>query len=109
MIKPSKVIFADKKLEEAYFKLKEGDSLKKAIDKAIGKIKQNAFFGEPIAKRLIPKEYLKKYKRDNLWWIPLSRDARLVYSITTPNEIEILSIIIDFFDNHKDYERKFKY
>ena len=42
MIKPSKVIFADKKLEEAYFKLKEGDSLKKAIDKVIGKIKQNA-------------------------------------------------------------------
>lgn len=109
MIKPSKVIFADKRLEEAYFKLEEGDSLKKAIDKVIGKIKQNAFSGEPIAKRLIPKEYLKKYKIDNLWWIPLSKDARLVYSITTPNEIEILSIIIEFFDNHKDYERKFKY
>ena len=109
MIKPSKVIFADKKLEEVYFSLKEGDSLKKAIKKTIEKIKQNAFSGEPIAKRLIPKEYLKKYKIDNLWWIPLSRDARLVYSITTPNEIEILSIIIEFFDNHKDYERKFKY
>ena len=109
MIKPSKVIFADKKLEEIYFKLKQEDPLKKAIKKAIEKIKRNAFAGEPIAKRLIPREYIRKYKIDNLWWLPLSREARLVYSITTPNEVEILSIIIDFFDDHKDYERRFKY
>lgn len=109
MIKPSKVIFANKKLEDAYFLLKEEEPLKKAIKKAIEKIKQNAFSGEPIAKKIIPKDYIKKYKIDNLWWLPLSKDARLVYSITTPNEVEILSIIIEFFDDHKDYERRFKY
>ncbi len=109
MIKPSKVIFADKKLEEVYFKMDDNDPLKKAIMKAIEKIKQNAFSGEPIAKRLIPKSYLIKYKIDNLWWLPLSKEARLVYSITTPNEVEILSVIIEFFDNHKDYERRFNY
>lgn len=109
MIKPSKVIFADKRLEDAYFGLKEDEPLKKAIKRAIEKIKQNAFSGEPIAKSLIPKPYVQKYRIDNLWWLPLSRKARLVYSITTPNEVEILSIIIEFFDDHKDYERRFGY
>ena len=109
MIKPSKVVFADKRLEEIYVGLKEEDPLKKAIKKAIEKIKRNAFSGEPIAKRLIPKDYIRKYNIDNLWWLALSKEARLIYSIATPNEVEILSIIIEFFDNHKDYERKFKY
>ena len=109
MIKPSKVIFVDKKLEEIYFNLNDADPLKKAIKKAIEKIKQNAFSGESIPKRIIPKEYFKKYKIDNLWLMDLSKSARLIYSITTPNEVEILSIIIDFFEDHKKYERKFKY
>jgi len=109
MIKPSKVIFVDKKLEKIYFNLNAIDPLKKAIKKAIEKIKQNAFSGESIPKRIIPKEYFKKYKIDNLWLMDLSKSARLIYSITTPNEVEILSIIIDFFEDHKKYERKFKY
>lgn len=109
MIKPSKVIFADKKLEEIYFNLNDADPLKKAIKKAIEKIKQNAFSGESIPKRIIPKEYIKKFEIDNLWLIDLSKSARLIYSITTPNEVEILSIIIDFFEDHKKYERAFKY
>lgn len=108
-IKPKKVIFADKKQESAYLELDKGDQLRKAIDKSIKNIKSNAFYGEPISKRLIPKDYLRKYKVNNLWWISLTKEARLVYSITTPNKVEILAIIVDVFDNHKDYERKFRY
>ena len=44
----------------------------------------------------------------NLWWYPLSDAWRLVYSIVTPSNIEILAVIIDYY-NHKDYERKFGY
>ena len=109
MIKPSVVKFADKIQEEAYFRLSKDSPLKKAIDKAINNIKSNAFYGEPIPKKLIPKEYFKKYWITNLWWIGLTREARLVYSITTPNQIEILSLIIEIFEKHKDYERRFKY
>ena len=108
-IKPKKVIFADKKQEAAYLELDKDDQLRKAIDKSIKNIKSNAFYGEPISKRLIPKDYIRKYKINNLWWIGLTKEARLVYSITTPNKVEILAIIIDVFDNHKDYERKFRY
>lgn len=108
-IKPARVIFADKKHEEIYFNLNKSDRLKKAIAKAIKNIKSNAFYGEPISKKLIPKGYISKYKITNLWWIALTKEARLVYSITTPNEVEILAVIIDVFPNHKKYDRKFRY
>lgn len=109
MIKPSRIIFADKSQEESYLKLSKNSPLKKAIDKTIKNIKMNAFYGEPISKKLIPKEYIKKYEITNLWWVALTKEARLIYSITTPNQVEILSLIIEIFDNHKNYEKRFKY
>ena len=108
-IKPSIVIFAEKKEEIAYQNLDEDDQLKKAIDKAIKGIKEDAFYGECISKKLIPKSYIQKYEITNLQWVGLTKEARLVYSITTPNKVEILSIIIEIFDNHKGYEKRFKY
>ena len=109
MIKPSIVRFADKSQEEAYLKLAKDSPLKKAIDKAIKNIKENAFYGEQISKKLIPKDYIKKHGITYLLWIALTKEARLVYSITTPNQVDILSLIIEVFDNHKGYERRFRY
>jgi hypothetical protein len=43
-----------------------------------------------------------------LWWYPLSDAWRLVYSVVTPTNVEVLAVIIDYY-NHKDYERKFGY
>lgn len=109
MIKPSKVIFADRKQENAYLQMDSNDQLKKAIDKAVQDIKKNAFTGEPISKTLIPKDYIRKYGINNIWIIDLTKGARLVYSVTTPTEVEILSIVIEYFHSHKEYERRFKY
>jgi hypothetical protein len=106
--KPAKgVIFADDKVERAFNSLPENDWLKKAINKAIFDLKENAFCGEQIKKELIPKEYVKKYNINNLLWYPLPNAWRLVYSITG-NAVEILAIIIEYF-NHKNYERRFGY
>ena len=55
-----KVVFENKKLKEAYEKLPEADPLKKKIDAVIEKITEKPAFGQPIAKRLIPKEYKKR-------------------------------------------------
>ncbi|MBR9701462.1 hypothetical protein GOV13_00905 [Candidatus Pacearchaeota archaeon] len=101
------VIFADDKLEEAFNSLAEDDWLKKAIGRAIETLKQNVFSGDKISKRLIPKEYIQKYQIDNLFWYQLPKGWRLVYSVAA-NEIELLGIIIEYFD-HKNYERRFKY
>ncbi len=108
LIKPANsIVFADDKLEETFNSLKDDDWLKKAIQKTINNLKENAFCGERIKKELIPKEYVKKYNIDNLFWYALPQGWRLVYSIISDN-VKILAVIIDYSD-HKNYERKFKY
>lgn len=81
--------------------------IKKGIQKAIRDLKENAFCGERIEKRLIPEFYVKKYGIDNLWRYPLPDGWRLVYTIAT-NLSETLVIIIEYFD-HKNYSRRFGY
>ena len=102
------VVFADDKIEKAYNSLEENDWLKKAVKKAIDNLKENIFSGERIPQKQIPKEYKIKYGIDNLWWYPLPNAWRLIYSVVTPSKVEILAVILEYFD-HKNYERRFKY
>ncbi len=102
------IIFADSKTEKAFNSLSEDSPLKKSLRKAISDLKENVFCGEKISHKLIPKEYIKKYKIDNLFWYKLSKEWRLVYSVAG-NNIEVLAIIIEYFSSHKEYERRFRY
>lgn len=104
----NKIVFGDNRTEKAFNSLGENTPLKKSILNAIDKIKEDVFCGENIPKKQIPKEYIQKYGIDNLWWYQLPNAWRLVYSIIGTNTIEILALIIDYY-NHKNYERKFKY
>ena len=104
----SKVIFADKELKEAFERLKESDKrLYKEIENALNAIRQNAFFGRNVKKKLIPKELIQKYGIDNIWIYNLRKDWRLLYTLTN-NGVEILAIVLDWM-NHKDYEKLFKF
>jgi|SRR3989338_5307524 len=108
LIKPaSEVKFIEQYLEDNFVSFPEKNPIKKGIQRAINRLKENVFCGERIEKRLIPKEYILKYDIDNLWWYPLPDGWRLVYSIAT-NESEILAIIIEYFD-HKNYAKRFGY
>jgi len=108
IVRNCKVSFANEKVEKEFLSLGDNDPIKKHIENAIKEIEKNAFCSTPIPKKLIPKEYIKKYIINNLWKYDLPDGWRLLYSITTPNKIEIISIIIEIF-NHKDYERRFHY
>lgn len=108
ILRPSKVVFAEDKEEKEYSQLDENSDLKKNIKRAIADIQKNAFCGIQIPRKLFPKEYLKKYNIKNLWKYDLPDGWRIIYTITTPSKIEILSIILEFFD-HKGYERRFNY
>ncbi|MBU0470096.1 MAG: hypothetical protein KKA62_04340 [Nanoarchaeota archaeon] len=108
MIKPSKVVFISDELEKDFNSLKDDDPIKKAMIRAIHDLRENAFFGIQIPKRLIPKEYIKKYEINNLWKYDLPRGWRLLYTIAPNNEVELISAILEWFD-HKNYERRFKY
>lgn len=107
-MKPSKIKFISEKLEENFKTLDESDPIKKAIKRAIIDLQRDAFFGIQIPKRLFPEEYVIKYKINNLWKYDLPNGWRLLYTITSENQVEIVSAILEWF-NHKEYERKFHY
>jgi len=104
--KQCEVQFANEKVKEAFDKLTDLD-LKKLIERAFCDIKENPFCGIQIPKRLIPKEYIKKFGIENVWKYNLPNAWRLIYSIKG-GEIVIITIILEWID-HKEYERRFKY
>ncbi|QQG39081.1 MAG: hypothetical protein HYS32_01320 [Candidatus Woesearchaeota archaeon] len=108
MIKPSKVVFISDELEKDFNKLKEEDPIKRGIIRAIKDLKENAFCGIQIPKRLFPKEYIQKYGINNLWKYDLPNGWRLLYTITPENEVELISAILEWF-NHKEYAKRMRY
>jgi len=105
---PSKIQFADEKVKKAFKQLKSIDNkFYNHLVRAFKDIEENTFCGIQIPKKLIPKQYLKKYNIHNLWKYNLPDAWRLLYSIEA-NEIRVISIVLEWMD-HKSYERKFKY
>ncbi len=108
---PSTIRFANKDLKKAFYKLehkgKHERELFKFINQALDNIEDNAFCGIQIPKKLIPKEYIKKYEAKNLWKYDLPKGWRIIYSIVK-EEILVISLVLEWFD-HKNYERRFKY
>jgi Txe/YoeB family toxin of Txe-Axe toxin-antitoxin module len=108
----SLIVFGNEKIKNELEKLKNSKTEDKNtyewIIRALEDLKQNAFSGTQIPKRLIPKEYNLKFgKLDNLWKYNLPNAWRLIYTIKR-EQVIILSVILEWM-NHKDYERKFKY
>ena len=107
----SEVFFIDEKLKITYQRLStskaDEQELYKWVSRAINDLKENAFCGIQIPKRLIPHEYTLKYKIDNLWKYDLPRGWRILYSVAKEG-VMLISIIIEWMD-HKNYERRFKY
>jgi len=105
------VKFADMKVKRAFKKLKksktEDKQLYEFIDRAIDDLEKDAFVGIQIPKKLIPKEYIKKYKIDNLWKYDLPSGWRLLYSVVG-DEVTVISIIIEWM-THKHYEKRMGY
>lgn len=81
--------------------------LLRSIKQKIEFIKRNPFYGDPIAKNLMPEEYKIKYKAINLFRAELSQFWRMIYTLKG-NEIEIIAFVIDIID-HPTYDKKFGY
>ena len=108
----AEIVFVNEKLKQAFDKLKdsktEDKQLYELLKRAFEDIEKNTSGFIHVPKNLIPKEYVRKYGIDNLWKYDLPKGWRLLYTVTTDNEVELISAILDWFD-HKDYEKKFKY
>ncbi|OIO25232.1 hypothetical protein COU38_00930 [Candidatus Micrarchaeota archaeon CG10_big_fil_rev_8_21_14_0_10_54_18] len=106
-----RVAFADKRVKKAFDELRSGrfeeKRLAEFIEDAIGELKENPFAGAAIPRRLWPAVYVKKYGIDNLRKYNLPNAWRLAYTLKG-NEVEIISIILEWFD-HEGYEKRFGY
>ena len=78
------------------------------LQKALKVINKNVFCCRNVRKKLIPKKLIQKYRINNLWIYNLRNGWRLLYSVVTPNKVEVLALILDWM-NHKEYERLFKF
>ena len=80
-----------------------------AINKKVELIKVNRHYGDPIAKILIPREYVEKYEITNLFRVELPNYWRMLYTLTdNETNIEIIAFVLDILD-HPDYDKKFGY
>jgi hypothetical protein len=80
--------------------------LLKSIRQKIDFIKANPFYGDPIAKNLIPQEYRVEGPL-NLFRVELSQFWRMLYTLKG-NEIEIVAFVLGILD-HPSYDKKFGY
>lgn len=104
----SNIQFVNEKVKKAFEKLKvEDPKMHDFIARAFEDIENNAFCGIQIPKKLIPKEYLKKYSVKNLWKYNLPDAWRLIYGVQGKNLL-VFSIILEWMD-HKAYEKRFGY
>ena len=114
-MKKVRVIFSPE-AEEVYKYLNKQSRFSKnenmilnAVNKKIELIKLNIHYGNPISKKLIPKEYKMKYEVTNLFRVELPQFWRMLYTLTDgETEIEIIAFVLDIID-HKTYNKKFGY
>lgn len=120
MNKPVRIVLLGE-AEEAYRKLNEivGKQLEsgkesseeiqllKSIRQKRDFIKSNPFYGDPIAKNLIPDEYKANYKAINLFRVELSQFWRMLYTLKG-DEVEIVAFVLDIIP-HPEYDKKFGY
>ena len=84
-------------------------SILKSIKQKVELIKANPHYGNPLPKRLIPKEYIERYGVTNLFRIELPNFWRMLYTLTEgETKVEIIAFVIDIV-NHKEYNKIFGY
>ena len=99
------------KAKDVYLELKKRDDKEsKSILNSFNRIKEilrdNPQYGDPIAKDLIPKEFIKGGIQ-NLYRVELSNYWRALYTIEG-TKVEIFLFVLSIVD-HKEYNKLFKY
>lgn len=114
-MKEVKVVLSPEAKEVYSFLSKESDkskierSILNSLSKKVELIKSDPHYGDPVAKKLIPREYHDKYGVTNLFRVELPNFWRMLYTLTNDDsEIRIIGFILDIM-NHKRYNEKFGY
>ena len=100
--------YAEDKIKKSVERLEKEDSdFYRHIRNAFLNIQEDVNCGIKIPKKLIPKEWIKKYEINNLYWYQLPNAWRFLYSLVG-SKVKVIAIILGCY-NHKNYERLFNY
>jgi len=106
------VHFVDAKLAASFERLGNGTFEEKnlflMLNKAFDDLIQDPRRYIKIQRNRWPKDYVRKYGVDNLWKYDLPNGWRLLYTIKKDSEIDIISVLLEWF-SHKNYEKRFNY
>lgn len=89
-------------------KLEKGSYLDKIITKAIDKLGEDMFAGDPVQRKKFPKCYNQKHEIRNLYVMKLNSSRRLTYTLIFDG-IGVSVNILEIFLSHKEYEQRFGY
>ncbi|MFH0836072.1 MAG: hypothetical protein V1834_02810 [Candidatus Micrarchaeota archaeon] len=111
----AKIVFSEEAKEVFDYLTREAPkskierSILKAVENKTRLISQNTHYGQAIAKKLIPIEYIQKYDVTNLFRVELPNFWRMLYTVTeSENRIEVIAFVLDLID-HDKYDKKFGY
>jgi hypothetical protein len=90
-----------------YDSLSIDNPVRKSIDYALDRLKENLLAGDKIQKNLWPKKYIKEHKINNLFRYGLVEGYRLTYAILSDNKTTT-SVILEALD-HDSYDDRFGY
>jgi len=104
-------VFLKGQAKEGYLELKrrrdkEARSILSSIERVKTILKENPQYGNPISRRLIPKELIAQGIQ-NLYRAELSNYWRMLYTVEG-NRVEIFLFVLNIVD-HKDYNKLFGY
>jgi len=85
----------------------DNQRLLKSIDNKVERLKIDPTFGDPVPKKLFPKEYVLKYEINNLWDIDLVDYWRMLYTLRG-DRVEVICLILEYMP-HPEYDKKFGY
>lgn len=103
---PARVYLVDEGLKKKLVRL-NGTELHRWLNQAFDRLKENPSCGTRIRRELIPREYVKRYRVNNLWKYDLPEGWRVIYTITRMGPLAA-AVILEWLP-HKKYERRFGY
>jgi len=101
-------VLLEREVYEFYLRLKEGDELKRAIDKGLDVLKADMFAGERVKRQQIPRYYVDRFGVNNLYRLRLDRARRLCHTLVADQE-GVKVFVLEIFSDHKSYSRRFGY
>lgn len=91
-----------------YSSLDEDSESRKIIEACLDALREDMLAGEKIERKKWPKKYVQKYGIYNLFKMDAGKECRLTYTIIAEGKKKIVCVI-EFFSNHKSYNRRFGY